>query len=161
MAKLKREEAALYDKLAKATPTMTQSDLLYSVEKTPHLASQLPQCAEDMYSRIDNSHCFRVALAAAERLVNLYRQNREDIKPEPFQDTAYHFEVMKKDVYELLWGEKYTKVKAEVKSEEPAGPPKAKKAKTETIAKSAHRAVTTLVAPPSAINLTTAGSSKQ
>ena len=45
MAKLKREEAALYDKLAKAAPTMTQSDLLYSVEKTPHPASQLPQCA--------------------------------------------------------------------------------------------------------------------
>ena len=37
-------------------------------------------------------------------------------------------------------------MKAEVKSEEPAGPPKAKKAKTETIAKSAQRVVTTLVA---------------
>ena len=34
MAKIKREEAALYDKLAKAAPTMTQGDLLYSV-KTP------------------------------------------------------------------------------------------------------------------------------
>ena len=113
------------------------------------------------YSRIDNPHHFRVALAAAERLVNLYRQNREDIKPEPLQDTAHHFEVTKKDVYELLWGEKYTKVKTEVKSEEPAGPLKAKKAKTETIAKSAHRVVTTLVAPPSAEDLATAGSSAQ
>ena len=102
-----------------------------------------------------------MALAAAERLVNLYRQNREDIKPEPLQDTAHHFEVTKKDMYELLWGEKYTKVKTKVKSEEPAGPPKAKKAKTETIAKSAHRVVTTLVAPLSATNLTAAGSSKQ
>ena len=83
MAKLKREEAALYDKLAKAVPMMTQGDLLYSVEKTPHPTSQLPQCAEDMYPRIDNPHCFRVALAAAERLVNFYRQNRGDIKPEP------------------------------------------------------------------------------
>ena len=70
-----------------------------------------------MYSRINNLHRFRVALAAAERLVNLYRQNTENIKPEPLQDTTHHFEVMKKDVYELLWGEKYTKVKAEVKSE--------------------------------------------
>ena len=35
MAKIKREEAALYDKLAKAAPTMTQGYLLYSVEKTP------------------------------------------------------------------------------------------------------------------------------
>ena len=34
MAKIKREEAALYDKLAKAAPMMTQGDLLYSVEKT-------------------------------------------------------------------------------------------------------------------------------
>ena len=33
MAKLKREEAALYDMLAKAAPTMTQGDLLYSVVK--------------------------------------------------------------------------------------------------------------------------------
>ena len=161
MAKLKREEAALYDKLAKAPPTMTQGDLMYSVEKTPHPTSQLPQCAEDMYTRMANPHRFRVALAAAERLVNLYRQNREDIEPEPLQDTAHHFEVTKKDVYKLLWGEKYTKVKTEVKSEELIGSPKAKKAKTETIAKSACRVVTTLVAPPSAADLTTAGSSKQ
>ena len=108
MAKLKREEAALYDKLAKAALTMTQGDLLYSVEKTPHPTSQLPQCAEDMYTRMDNPHQFRVALAAAERLVNLYRQSREDIKPEPLQDTAHHFEVMKKDVYELLRGVRNT-----------------------------------------------------
>ena len=161
MAKLKRDEADLYDKLAKAAPTMTQGDLLYSVERTPHPTSQLPQCAEDMYSRIDNPPHFRVALAAAERLVNLYNQNREDIKPEPLQNTAHHFEVMKKDVYELLWGEKNMKVKAEVKSEEPTGPPKAKKAKTETIAKSAHQIVTTLVAPPSSKDLATAGSSTQ
>ena len=140
---------------------MTQGDLMYSVEKTPHPTSQLPQCAEDMYTRMANPHRFRVALAAAERLVNLYRQNREDIKPEPLQDTAHCFEVTKKDVYELLQGEKYTKVKTEVKSEEPTGSPKAKKAKTETIAKSAHRVVTTLVAPLSAKDLTTAGSSKQ
>ena len=77
MAKLKREEAALYDKLAKAAPTMTQGDLMYSVEKTPCPTSQLPQCAEDMYTRMGNPHQFRVALAAAERLVNQYRQNRE------------------------------------------------------------------------------------
>ena len=161
MAKLKREEAALYDKLAKAAPMMTLGYLMYSVEKTPHPTSQLPQCAEDMYTRMANPHRFGVALAAAERLVNLYRQNREDIKPEPIQDTAHHFEVTKKDVYELLWGKKYTKVKTEVKSEEPTGSPKAKKAKTETIAKSSHRVMTTLVAPPSAEDLAAAGSSKQ
>ena len=102
MAKLKRDKAALYDKLAKAAPMMTQGDLLYSVERTPRPTSQLPQCVEDMYARIDNPHHFRVALAAAERLINVYKQNREDIKPELLQDTAHHFEVMKKDVYELL-----------------------------------------------------------
>ena len=104
MAKLKREEAALYDKLVKAPPTMTQGDLMYSVEKTPHPTSQLPQCTEDMYTRMANPHRFRVALAVAERLVNLYRQNREDIKPEPLQDTAHCFEVTKKDVYEPVMG---------------------------------------------------------
>ena len=41
-------------KLAKAAPTMTQSDLVYSVEKTPSPTSQLPQCAEDMYTRMGN-----------------------------------------------------------------------------------------------------------
>ena len=114
-----------------------------------------------MYSRVDNPHHFGVALTAAERLVNLYKQNREDIKPEPLQDTAHHFEVTKNDIHELLLGEKYMKVKAEVKSEESAGPPKAKKAKTETIAKSARQIVTTLVAPPSSEDLAAAGSSTQ
>ena len=73
MAKLKRDEVALYDKLAKAAPTMTQGDL-YSVERTPHPSTQLPECAEDMYAHIDNPARFRVALAAAaERLVNIYK----------------------------------------------------------------------------------------
>ena len=72
MAKLKRDEAALYDKLAKAAPTMTQGDLLYSVEKTPHPTTQLPECAEEMYTHIDNPARFTVALAAAERLMNIY-----------------------------------------------------------------------------------------
>ena len=52
MAKLKRKEAALYDKLAKAAPTMTQGDLMYSVEKPPPPTSQLPQCTEDMYTKM-------------------------------------------------------------------------------------------------------------
>ena len=79
MVKLKRDEAALYDKLAKAAPMMTQGDLLYSVERTPRPSTQLPECAEDMYACIDNPARFRVALAAAERLVNIYRHKREDI----------------------------------------------------------------------------------
>ena len=46
MAKLKRDEAALYDKLALAAPLMTQSDLLFSVEKTPKPSSHLPDCVQ-------------------------------------------------------------------------------------------------------------------
>ena len=116
-----------------------------------------------MYTCIENPVQFRVALEAAERLINIYRHNREDIKLESLQTTAHHFEVRRKDVYELLWGEKYTKIKTKTKEEtstESEAPP-AKKAKTETIAKLACRVVTTLVAAPSATDLTTAGSSKQ
>ena len=100
---------------------MTQGDLLYSVECTPRPETQLPQCAEDMYTRIANPHRFRVASAAAEMSVNLYKQNREDIKPESLQDTAHHFEVWKKDVYELLRGEKYSSDK-KVKTESTEAP---------------------------------------
>ena len=102
-------------------------------------------------------------MAAPERLINIYRHNREDVKLESLQTTAHHFEVRKKDVYELLQGEKYTKIKTKTKEEtstESEAPP-TKKAKTETIAKSSHGVMTTLVAPPSAEDLTTAGSSKQ
>ena len=58
MAKLKRDEAALYDKLAAAAPHMTQSDLLYSVEKTPKPSSHLPDCVEEMYTRIADPQKF-------------------------------------------------------------------------------------------------------
>ena len=51
MAKLKRDEAALYDKLALAAPHMMQSDLLFSVEKTPKPSSHLLDCVEEMYSQ--------------------------------------------------------------------------------------------------------------
>ena len=128
---------------------MTQGNLLYSMESTPKPETQLPQCAEEMYTRIANPHRFRVALAAAERLVNLYKLNREDIKPESLQATAHHFEVTKKDVYELLRGKKYTKVKTE-KSEPPTEmeAPAVKKAKVECIPKSTRHVVTTLVQLP-------------
>ena len=66
MAKLKRDEAALYDKLAAAAPHMMQSDLLFSVEKTPKPSSHLPDCVEDMYAHIADPQKFRVALAAGE-----------------------------------------------------------------------------------------------
>ena len=41
-----------------------QSNLLFSVEKTPKPSSHLPDCVEEMYSRIADAQKFRVALAA-------------------------------------------------------------------------------------------------
>ena len=81
---------------------------------------------------------------------------------EPLQTTAHHFEVRKKDVYELLWGEKYTKVKTKVKSEPTTETeaPAAKEAKVECICKSARHIVTTLLQPPSAIDRAEVGASK-
>ena len=101
-------------------------------------------------------------MAAAERLINIYRHNNE-VKLEPLKTTAHRFEVRKKDVYELLQGKNYTTVKTETKEETSTKSevPPAKKAKVETIAKSAHQVVTTLVAPPSAADLTAAGSSSE
>ena len=102
-----------------------------------------------MYTCIDNRAQFRVALAAAERLVNIYRHKREEVKLEPLKTTAHCFEVRKKDLYDLLRGEKYTNVKTEVKSEPPTETeaPAAKKAKVECIPKLARHIVTTLELP--------------
>ena len=58
MAKLKCDEANLYDKLAAAVSSMTQSDLLYSVEKTPKPTSQLPTCVEEMHTHIRDPQKF-------------------------------------------------------------------------------------------------------
>ena len=58
MAKLKRDEAALYDRLATAAPNMIQSDLLYSIEKTPKPSSHLPDCMEEMYTRMADPQRF-------------------------------------------------------------------------------------------------------
>ena len=75
MAKLKRDEAALYDRLATAAPHMTQSDLLYSAEKMQKPSSHLPDHVDDMYAQIADPQKFRVVLAAGERLVNIYKHN--------------------------------------------------------------------------------------
>ena len=78
------------------SPYMTQSDLLFSVEKTPRLSSHLPDCVEDMYAHIADPQQLGVALAAGEQLINIYKHNREDVKIEPIKTTAHHFEVQKK-----------------------------------------------------------------
>ena len=48
-------------------------------------------------------------LTAGECLINIYKHNREDINTESVEATAHHFEVWKKDVYELLREDKYMK----------------------------------------------------
>ena len=60
MAQLKCNEAKLCERLAAVAPTMTQGDLLYSVEKTLRPTSQLPECV-DMYTQIGDPQKFRVA----------------------------------------------------------------------------------------------------
>ena len=97
MAKLRRDEANLYDKLAAAAPSMTQSDL-YSVEKTPRPTSQLPECVEEMYTHISDPQKFRIALAAAEGLLNIYKHNREEVKLELLENAADRSEVHKRCV---------------------------------------------------------------
>ena len=158
MVKLKRDEAALYDKLALAAPLMMQSDLLFSVEKTPKPSSHLPDCVEEMYSRIADPQKFRVALAAGERLMNIYRRNREDVKPEPIEITAHRFEVRKKDIYELLRGDKYVKPSKKRKASLDIDEPSTKQFKEE-VPKQACRIVTTLLSPPSIEDQAAAGPS--
>ena len=158
MAKLKRDEAALYDKLALAAPLMMKSDLLFSVEKTPKPSSHLPDCVEEMYSRIADPQKFRVALAAGERLMNIYRHNREDVKPEPIEITAHRFEVWKKDIYELLRGDKYVKPSRKRKASLDIDEPSTKQFKEEVL-KQAHHIVTTLLSPPSIEDQAAAGPS--
>ena len=130
MAKLKQDEAKLYDKLAAVALTMTQGDLLYSVEKTPRLTSQLPESVEEIYTCIGDPQKFRVALAAGECLINIYKYNRENIKGEFLEATAHHFEVQKKDVYELLHGDKYVKPAKKRETESSTEVPPAKQVKT-------------------------------
>ena len=69
----------------------------------------LPDYVKDMYGHIADPQKFRVALATGERLINIYKYNREDVKIKPIETTAHHFEVQKKDIYELLRGDKYVR----------------------------------------------------
>ena len=110
-----------------------------------------------MYERIGDPHKFRVALAAGECLVNIYKHNRDDVKIESIDTTAHRFKVQRKEVYELLRGEKYLKPKKRemIPVEEETS---MKKLKTE-IPKSARQVVTTLLSPPSAEDQAAAGTS--
>ena len=90
---------------------------------------------------------------------DIYKHNRDDIKIESIDATAHRFEVRRKDVYELLRGEKYLKPKKReiITVEEETS---IKKLKSE-IPKSARRVVTTLLPPPSAEDQAAAGASHE
>ena len=82
------------------------------------------------------------------------------MKIEPIETTAHHFEVCKKDIYELLRGNKYLKPSKKrepsVNDDEPI-----KKKQKEEVPKQAHHVVTTLVSPPTAEDQAAASSSMQ
>ena len=92
--------------------------------------------------RIADPQKFRVALAAGERLMNIYKHNREDVKPEPIEITAHRFEVRKKDIYELLRGDKYDKPskkhKASLDIDEPSTKQLRKKCRNKHVVLSPH-----------------------
>ena len=71
---LKRQEADCIDKLAKAVPEMEDRDIVIVSEKMQGM--DLPKCVYKMYQRIGSPRNFRVALAAGERLLSLYRKNQ-------------------------------------------------------------------------------------
>ena len=82
------------------------------------------------------------------------------MKIESLETTAHHFEVRKKDVYELLRGEKYLKPSKKCEHTPSTEPPPSKQTKVE-ILKSAHHIVTTLLTPPSAEDQTAASTSME
>ena len=86
------------DKLvAIAAPNMSQSDLLYSIEKTLKPSSHLPDCVEEMYTRMADPQRFQVALAAGEHLVNIYKHNCEDMsKQNPLKQQHIILKCVKK-----------------------------------------------------------------
>ena len=139
---------------------MTQSDLLYCVEKTSKPTSQLPTCVEEMYTHIGDPQKFRVALVAGERLINIYKHNQEYIKIESLETTVHHFEVWKKDVYEMLRG---INMSNPLKCENlhlPLMHTPLKQPKPE-VPKQGHHVVTTLLAPPSVEDQAAAGPSAE
>ena len=110
MAKLKRDKATLYDKLAAAAPHMMQSDLLLLCRennKTLLLIYQtvLMKC---MHVLLTHRSLEYLWLQENDSLtfINIMR---EDVKIKPIETTVHHFEVRKKDIYEVLRGDKYLK----------------------------------------------------
>ena len=107
LADLKQKEADCIDKLAQAVPAMRDNEVVVISEKMQGM--DILKCVYEMYKRIHSPHNFRVALAAGEWLLLLYKHNqaRTDVVTVP--DLCTFFNVGKTKLYEILQGEKYGK----------------------------------------------------
>ena len=61
----------------------------------------------EMYERIHSPHNFRVALAAGEQLLSLYKHNQDRTNVVTVPDLCTFFNVRKTKLYEIPQGEKY------------------------------------------------------
>ena len=59
MAKIKRQEAEYYDKLAGMVDDMTPEVVYQSVQATPRPTTRLPQCAEELLNELGSEELFR------------------------------------------------------------------------------------------------------
>ena len=150
LADLKRKEAECLDKLVLAVPEMRDSEVVLVSEKVR--GTDFPQCAHDMYSRINHPHNFRAALAVEECLFSQYKFNQVGTPILSILKLCTYFDVGKTKLYEMLRGGKYGKeeevekkplkcIKPELVKEEKEGPhaktPKKEGKKSSTPKKSA------------------------
>ena len=86
--------------MAQAVPEMRDNEVVVISEKMQGM--DLPKCEYEMYEGIHSPHNFRVALAAGEWLLSLYKHNqtRTDIVTVP--DLCTFFDVRKTKLYEIL-----------------------------------------------------------
>ena len=107
LAELKHKEAERIDHLAEAVPDMRESEVVIVSEKIQ--GEELPRCVYEMYARINNPHNFRVALAAGERLLSIYKYNQVGTDIKKVLQLCDYFDVGKMKLYEILCGGKYGK----------------------------------------------------
>ena len=88
------------DKLVKAVPEMTDSEIVVLAEKVE--GTEVPQC-------INNPRDFRAALVAGERLFSQYKYNQAGMPPMSIPELCMLFDIGKTKLYKILHGSKYGK----------------------------------------------------
>ena len=86
---------------------MRESKVIIVTEKIQ--GEELLRCVYDMYTRINDPHNFRAALAAGKRLLSIYKYNQVGTDIKKVLDLCNYFDVGKTKVYEIHHGEKYGK----------------------------------------------------